>query len=144
MKTRKVTNLNKLIILFPCFYTLGFNNPTLAQMEEVPKEAEWAERAKAKALVTELLTRHLLTLDGIKAKGYRETAPHVRLPVTGAPSHRRAVPLCDRPFNPVSSRVVKLGFGSLSQPPALVVCPLPHSELYWAIPSPQCHDESGY
>ena len=54
-------------------------------MEEVPREVDWAEKAKAKALLAELLTRHLLTLDGIKAKGYRETAPHVYLPAAALP-----------------------------------------------------------
>lgn len=39
---------------------------------------DWDAKTKGKAVLAELLTRHLLTLDGIKAQGYRETAPHVR------------------------------------------------------------------
>ena len=44
-------------------------------------EVDWEARSKQKALLNELLTRHLLTLDSIQAAG-GETPPEVRLSIT--------------------------------------------------------------
>ncbi len=51
-----------------------------AQGGALMAEVDWEARKKQKAVLTELLTRHLLTLDSIQATGAAETPPEVNLP----------------------------------------------------------------
>ena len=51
-----------------------------AQGGALMAEVDWEARKKQKAVLTELLTRHLLTLDSIQATGASETPPEVSLP----------------------------------------------------------------
>ena len=53
------------------------------QVEALPGEVDWDTRAKGKTVLGELLTRHLLALDGIQAGGDRETPPQACFPRLG-------------------------------------------------------------
>ena len=72
-----------------------------AQAGALMAEVDWEARKKQKAMLTELLTRHLLTLDSIQAVG-GETPPEVippsvrtqRRPVPAALHASGHIPMC--------------------------------------------------
>jgi len=67
----------KLAVSYPC----GCLSSVIicAQAGALMAEVDWEARKKQKTVLTELLTRHLLTLDSIQATGAAETPPEVNL-----------------------------------------------------------------